>query len=60
MNLVKVYDNSGGLKKVISSNELQKWVDMLITNSSQYRKTKDYCLGSSSLISLLFLAVEIF
>jgi len=39
VNLIKVYDNSGGLKKVISSNELQKWADMLITNSSQYRTT---------------------
>jgi|TARA_B100001964_G_scaffold203184_1_gene232023 hypothetical protein len=39
VNLVKVYDNSGGLKKVISSNELQRRADMLITNPSQYRKT---------------------
>ena len=39
MNPVKVYDNSGSLKKVISSKELQKRADMLITNPSQYRKT---------------------
>ena len=39
VNPVKVYDNSGSLKKVISSKELQKRADMLITNPSQYRKT---------------------
>ena len=39
MNQVKIYDNFGSLKKVISSKELQKRADMLITNPSQYRKT---------------------
>ena len=39
VNPVKVYDKSGSLKKVISSKELKKRADTLITNSSQYRKT---------------------
>jgi len=39
VNPVKVFDNSGSLKKVISSKELQKRADMLIANPSQYRKT---------------------
>ena len=39
MNQVKIYDNFGSLKKVISSKELQKREDMLISNPSQYRKT---------------------
>jgi len=39
VNQVKIYDNFGGLKKVISSKELQKRADMLLTNPSQYRKT---------------------
>jgi len=38
VNQVKIYDNFGSLKKVISSKELQKRADMLITNPSQYRK----------------------
>ena len=39
VNPVKVYDKFGSLKKVISSKELQKRADMLITNPLQYRKT---------------------
>ena len=39
MNQVKIYDNFGSLKKVISSKELQKRADMLISNPSKYRKT---------------------
>ena len=39
MNKVKVYDSSGTLKKIISSKELKKRADMLITNPMQYRKT---------------------
>ena len=39
MNQVKIYDNFGSLKKVVSSKELQKRADMLIANPSQYRKT---------------------
>jgi hypothetical protein len=39
MNPVKVYDSSGSLKKIISSKELKKRADMLITNPMQYRKT---------------------
>jgi hypothetical protein len=39
MNEVKVYDRSGSLKKIISSKELKKRADELITNPMQYRKT---------------------
>ena len=39
MNEVKIYDKSGDLKKIISSKELKKRADMLITNPMQYRKT---------------------
>ena len=39
MNEVKIYDKSGSLKKVISSKELKKRADQLITNPMQYRKT---------------------
>ena len=39
MNEVKIYDKSGSLKKIISSKELEKRADMLITNPMQYRKT---------------------
>ena len=39
MNEVKIYDKSGSLKKIISSKELKKRADMLITNPMQYRKT---------------------
>jgi len=39
MNQVKIYDRSGSLKKIISSEELKKRADMLITNPMQYRKT---------------------
>ena len=39
MNEVKIYDKSGCLKKTISSKELKKRADMLITNPMQYRKT---------------------
>ena len=39
MNEVKIYDKSGCLKKVISSKELKKRADQLITNPMQYRKT---------------------
>jgi hypothetical protein len=39
MNEVKIYDSSGSLKKVISSKELKKRADKLITNPMQYRKT---------------------
>jgi len=39
MNQVKIYDRSGTLKKIISSKELKKRADMLITNPMQYRKT---------------------
>jgi len=39
MNEVKVYDKSGSLKKIISSKELKKRADKLITNPMQYRKT---------------------
>tara|TARA_B100001179_G_scaffold176201_1_gene131433 strand:- start:32 stop:199 length:168 start_codon:yes stop_codon:yes gene_type:complete len=39
VNQVKIYDNFGSLKKVISSKELQKRSEMLIANPSQYRKT---------------------
>jgi len=39
MNQVKIYDRSGSLKKIISSKELKKRADMLITNPMQYRKT---------------------
>jgi len=38
MNQVKIYDRSGSLKKIISSKELKKRADMLITNPMQYRK----------------------
>ncbi len=39
MNQVKIYDSTGSLKKIISSKELKKRADMLITNPMQYRKT---------------------
>jgi len=39
MNQVKIYDRSGSLRKIISSKELKKRADMLITNPMQYRKT---------------------
>ncbi len=40
MNQVKIYDRSGSLKKIISSKELKKRADALISNPMQYRKTK--------------------
>ena len=40
MNQVKIYDRSGSLKKVISSKELKKRADTLISHPMQYRKTK--------------------
>ena len=39
MNEVKIYDRFGNLKKIVSSKELKKRADMLITNPMQYRKT---------------------
>ena len=57
MNPVKIYDNFGSLKKVISSKELQKRADMLITNPSQYRKTnknKNFLAKSSEIRSKWF------
>ena len=39
MNEVKIYDSSGTLKKIISSKELKKRTDILITNPMQYRKS---------------------
>ncbi|MBT6602101.1 MAG: hypothetical protein HOB32_10690 [Nitrospina sp.] len=39
MNEVKIYDKFGSLKKVVSSNELKKRADLLITSPMQYRKT---------------------
>jgi hypothetical protein len=39
MNQVKIYDRSGSLKKIISSKELKKRADLLITNPMQYRKS---------------------
>jgi len=39
MNQVKIFDRSGTLKKIISSKELKKRADILITNPMQYRKT---------------------
>jgi len=39
MNEVKIYDRFGSLKKIVSSKELKKRADMLITNPMQYKKT---------------------
>lgn len=39
MHKVKVYDNSGNLKKVISVKDLQKRSDLLIESPSLFRKT---------------------
>ena len=38
MHQVKVYDNSGNLKKIISAKALQKRSDKLIESPSLYRK----------------------
>ena len=61
MNQVKIYDNFGSLKKVISSKELQKRADMLIANPSQYRKTnknKNSSAKSSEIRSKWFREVK--
>ena len=39
MHQVKIYDDSGNIKKVISVEELQKRTDMLIESPSLFRKT---------------------
>ena len=54
MNQVKIYDRSGSLKKIISSKELKKRADELITNPMQYRKTnrKPSSVKSTSIVGV--------